>query len=166
MYNVLDIAIYTINYSHEKSASITNLKLQKILYYTQAAFLVEKGMRCFEAAIMAWAFGPVIPEVYQEYKRYGREEIPTQRSREELCFNEKKFGIIRKKIEIEKEIKGIDKEIIDNVIEAYADIRDPFELVRKTHEEDPWVNASKNEEISCDIIEKYYSKNPRKIYGQ
>ena len=37
MYNVLDVAIYVINYAHDTGCgeSMNNLKLQKILYYIQ-----------------------------------------------------------------------------------------------------------------------------------
>ena len=50
MYNVLDVAIYVINYAHDADCgeSMSNLKLQKILYYIQAAFLVEKNRECFK----------------------------------------------------------------------------------------------------------------------
>ena len=77
MYNVLDVAIYVINYAHDADCgeSMSNLKLQKILYYIQAAFLVEKNRECFKAVIIAGEFGPVIPEVYQKYKIYGRRGI-------------------------------------------------------------------------------------------
>ena len=49
MYNVLDVAIYVINYAYDAGCgeSMSNLKLQKILYYIQAAFLVEKNRECF-----------------------------------------------------------------------------------------------------------------------
>ena len=44
MYNVLDVAIYVINYAHDADygESMSNLKLQKILYYIQAAFSGRK----------------------------------------------------------------------------------------------------------------------------
>ena len=67
MYNVLDISKYVINYSHDIGASITNLKLQKILYYIQAAFLVNKQEKCFAEPIVAWEFGPVSVETYNQY---------------------------------------------------------------------------------------------------
>ena len=53
MYNVLDVAIYVINYAYDAGCgeSMSNLKLQKILYYIQAAFLVEKNRECFKAVI-------------------------------------------------------------------------------------------------------------------
>lgn len=86
MYNVLDVAIYVINYAHDTGCgeSMSNLKLQKILYYIQVAFLLKKNKECFKAVIIAGEFGPVIPEVYQKYKIYGRRGIPKQENRKVL----------------------------------------------------------------------------------
>lgn len=99
MYNVLDVAIYVINYAHDADygESMSNLKLQKILYYIQAAFLVEKNRECFKAVIIAGEFGPVIPEVYQKYKIYGRRGIPKQENRKVLQLDCEKMRIIKKR---------------------------------------------------------------------
>ena len=39
MYNVLDVCRFIINHCDEKDYSLSNLKLQKILYFIQAYFL-------------------------------------------------------------------------------------------------------------------------------
>ena len=64
-----------------------------------------------------------------------------------------------------KKIDNVTKKIISKVVDSYSQIRNPFELVRKTHEEDPWKNTDLNQEIECDEIRKYYEKQPEKIYG-
>ncbi len=46
-YNVIDISSYIIEYSNEIGSPVSNLKLQKLLYYSQAAMLVELGQKCF-----------------------------------------------------------------------------------------------------------------------
>ena len=71
MYRALDVARYIIKRCHMQQKSISNLKLQKILYFVQAEFLVTTGRKCFSDAIEAWDFGPVVPEVYHHYKAYG-----------------------------------------------------------------------------------------------
>ena len=100
MYNVLDVAIYVINYAHDTGCgeSMSNLKLQKILYYIQVAFLLKKNKECFKAVIIAGEFGPVIPEVYQKYKIYGRRGIPKQENRKVLQLDCEKMRIIKKEI--------------------------------------------------------------------
>lgn len=77
MYNVLDVCRYVINYSNDKDYIISNLKLQKILYFIQAYFLINKNNACFKEIIEAWDFGPVIPKAYSEYKQYGGGHIPS-----------------------------------------------------------------------------------------
>ena len=64
MYSAIDIARYIIWYCKNHGYTISNLKLQKILYFVQAEFLVSAGAPCFYQDIEAWDFGPVIPEVY------------------------------------------------------------------------------------------------------
>lgn len=56
MNNALDVARYVINYSNEKEYGISNLKLQKVLYFIQACYLIsdlEQGP-CFSERIEAW----------------------------------------------------------------------------------------------------------------
>ena len=122
MYNVLDVAIYVINYAHDADygESMSNLKLQKILYYIQAAFLVEKNRECFKAVIIAGEFGPVIPEVYQKYKIYGRRGIPKQENRKVLQLDCEKMRIIKKEI---AEISSGYKRLIEKVVDTYAEIK-------------------------------------------
>jgi uncharacterized phage-associated protein len=60
-----------------KSLPVDNLKLQKLLYYSQAVHLVLNDKRpLFPEAIEAWDYGPVVPPVYREYKQYGFDVIP------------------------------------------------------------------------------------------
>ena len=54
-YKVLDVCKYVIDYSNEKEYGISNLKLQKILYFIQAYFLIKQPSRCcFDDKIEAW----------------------------------------------------------------------------------------------------------------
>ena len=45
-YSVIDISTYIIGYSNKIDSPVSNLKLQKLLYYSQAAMLVETGEKC------------------------------------------------------------------------------------------------------------------------
>ena len=66
-YRVDTIANYVIRYSNKHNLDVSNLKLQKILYFIQAQFLVNHDRPCFGAKIEAWSFGPVVPTIYNEY---------------------------------------------------------------------------------------------------
>lgn len=69
-YDVIEICNYIISYCNRKDYPISNLKLQKILYFLQAYFLVVTGRSCFPEPIEAWEFGPVVPVAYKCWSAY------------------------------------------------------------------------------------------------
>lgn len=69
--SALEVAKYVINHEHKEGRPITNLRLQKLLYFVQAKILVETGNPCFDDEMEAWDFGPVVPSVYHNYKFFG-----------------------------------------------------------------------------------------------
>lgn len=76
-FTAIDVARHIVNYVNQNGGVISNLKLQKILYFIQGTYLSTAGKLCFPDLIHAWEFGPVIPEVYYEFKRFGSNSIPT-----------------------------------------------------------------------------------------
>ena len=137
-YNALDVAHYIVKYSNEHNYEISNLKLQELLYFVQALFLVMSNgtIPCFKEEIEAWPFGPVIPKVYDEYKIYGSLEIP---------YSKAKY-ILNKSLELEEYvydeniISENDKLNINKVIEHFKD-KSTYELVNLIHNQDPWKNV-------------------------
>jgi uncharacterized phage-associated protein len=61
-----------------KIRDVTNLKLQKLLYFAYGVHLSLYNEKLFTAPIQAWQLGPVIPCVYQEFKDYGKNPISLQ----------------------------------------------------------------------------------------
>ena len=61
--------------NHETGDLMTDLKLQKMLYFAQCWHLVRYGKPLFDSRIEAWEHGPVVPVVYSEYKQYGRKPL-------------------------------------------------------------------------------------------
>jgi len=60
----------------ERDASpIDQMKLQKLLFYAHAWYLAIKGVPLFDEDFQAWAWGPVIPDIYNETRRYGRNPV-------------------------------------------------------------------------------------------
>lgn len=55
---------------------VTHLKLQKLLYFAQAAHLSLFGTPLFADDIEAWALGPVVPSVYRVFARFNDSVIP------------------------------------------------------------------------------------------
>lgn len=110
MYGALEIAKYVINKCTEDGCTISNLQLQKILYYIQKEFLTRDKI-AFLDDIQAWQFGPVVPNVYGRYCMYGSMRI------------EEHYSV---------QISNCDKKIIDEVIVKKRAVF-PWDLVDETH---------------------------------
>lgn len=67
----LQLAEYTIRRAVEKETPITNLKLQKTLYYIQGYSLRVFDSPAFDETISHWQYGPVVPIVYFTYSTNG-----------------------------------------------------------------------------------------------
>ncbi|KWT74722.1 Panacea domain-containing protein [Candidatus Magnetominusculus xianensis] len=81
VYTCFDIADYFLfkaakEDDDEEEALLSNLKLQKLVYYAQGLYLNIFRRPLFNESIQAWTYGPVIPELYQKYKNYGKKSIP------------------------------------------------------------------------------------------
>lgn len=77
MYPALDVARYFIAMTDGDSGEgLTNLKLQKLLYYAQGTHLALTGTPLFPEDVEAWLHGPVVPQVYQRFKPHGTNAIP------------------------------------------------------------------------------------------
>ncbi len=116
---------------------ITNLKLQKLLYFVQALCLMIFGERAFPEKILAWSYGPVVNEVYQKYKKNHSGELSYNGSCKNLST-----GLL---------------EVIKRVINSYGSY-DVNKLIDFTHEEEPWKATNINDEISLSLIKDYYNK--------
>lgn len=152
-YSAMDIARYVVNYANEQEMIVSNLKLQKILYFIQMEFLIERKAICFKDDIEAWDFGPVVPAVYREFKKYGALNIPKI-----IHYYDDSDGVWNvKKIEYKPQICEQDRRIIDSVINECSNYS-ASQLVEITHQQTPWIKAyqkGKNSVISIDSINTF-----------
>ena len=111
MYAAIDLSKYIVLKCIKDGHPISNLQLQKILFYIQKDFL-SKGKIAFADDIEAWQFGPVVPDVYYYFCGFGAMPI----------------SIMQGEYTIEEQ----DKAIVDEIIETKR-ILDPWELVAETH---------------------------------
>ncbi len=118
MYNAHEIALYVINWCHEHGFIITNLKLQKLLYFLQGENCRVRHSRLISDDFYAWQLGPVIPEVYYEFAMYSSSEIPEQKS-------------------LIPSFPEEEKSLIDRVLSKYA-VKSTWDLVDISHSQDPW----------------------------
>lgn len=114
-YDVLEVSRHIINYSNRMRYGVSNLKLQKLLYFVQAYFLAftESGTPCFKEKIEAWDFGPVVPNVYYYFCGYGAMKI--------MNYYDEDFSLNYE-----------DRQIIDKIIIEKRDM-DPWQLVEETY---------------------------------
>ncbi len=70
-YEVGAAANFMIGRSLRRRKYITHLKLQKLVYISYGFYLARTNSSLFEEDIEAWRLGPVIPELYHEFKRFG-----------------------------------------------------------------------------------------------
>lgn len=156
MYDVLTVSRYIVNYSNEKGYGISNLKLQKILYFVQAWFLIEVKEPCFKEEIEAWEFGPVVPVVYHEFKRFGSSYIPTVKSY--FNVNENNIWDVEREKFNDKLIKENDKKIINAVVDKFSECSANY-LVKVTHKQKPWKDAyakGSNSKITQESLRSYF----------
>lgn len=157
MYNVLVVSSYIIKRCNELGYEISNLKLQKLLYFVQAIFLINKNVPCFKEAIEAWDLGPVVPVAYQAFKKYGSRSIPPVKYsyyiEDGKLWDAKKMHFEDNVIE-----NNIDRLLIETVIKKFAS-RSSSELVSLTHNQKPWretYQSHRNNVISIDKIKEYF----------
>ncbi len=117
---------------------ITNLKLQKVLYFVQAYSLSKLGKSLFTDKIEAWEYGPVVPSVYRKYKEKKSDPIISEEDKSSLSEE--------------------DKEIVQKVWNTFGGYS-ASRLVDITHAHTPWKQASKStiKLISDKALKEYYA---------
>lgn len=149
---VFIIADYFISKDNKNKIGLTNKKLQKLLYYAQAWYLVHKNKRLFREDIEAWIHGPAIPKVYFEYKKFGYNNILKE-------VDEKDLSSLSKE----------EREILDAVWEVYGKYdADYLELL--THNEEPWIKTrngiapyeSSDRVIDPQLMKDFYGRQVQK----
>lgn len=161
-YEALDVANYIVNYCIDIEQPVSNLKLQKLLYYVQAASLVEENRPMFNDEICAWTYGPVVERVYHEFKSYANMNISDYVTGREINYG---FDY-DDQYDPYDAIEESDGDVIQKVVKSYQGTS-PLDMVRKTHNEEPWKNAYNMDEpvINKEIIKQYYDLNRSLIYG-
>ena len=133
-----DVADYFLAQQDEESGdTISNLKLQKLVYYAQGFHLAMYGEALFSEPIEAWIHGPVVPELYQRFKQFGSGAIapPTQ-------IDYSKYG---------KQTK----DLLNEVYSVYGQFSG-WKLRNMTHDEAPWANTPKNGVIPHTAMVEYF----------
>jgi len=115
------VAKYFIWKASKEGRSITNKKLQKLLYYAQGWYLALKDKPLFKEDIQAWVHGPAIPSIYDQYKGFG-------------------YGNINIPIDVNEISSLKDDDLLNEVWKVYGKY-DAEYLETLTHNDKPWQKA-------------------------
>lgn len=116
---------------------ISNLKLQKLVYYAQGFHLAMHGSPLFNEEILAWEHGPVVESLYHIYKDFGSSAIPVPEN-----FND-------------EVLTTQEKELLKEVFEVYGQFS-AWKLRNMTHSEQPWIETKRNHPISNEVMAAYF----------
>jgi len=136
-YSAKDIANYFL-YKAEKATEedqelISNLKLQKLVYYAQGLYIAIYDEPLFVDKIEAWTYGPVIPNLYHYYKDNGSEGIHADASFDHLTIDE-------------------DTRIfLDDVYDVFGQFS-AIQLMKYTHSDHCWIDAGIGNEITFEAM--------------
>lgn len=75
MYKAIDVAKLVVNVCADNGHPVTNLKLQKILYFMWLDWYKKRKEYLFDDRIEAWHYGPVVPSVYLRYRAFLADPI-------------------------------------------------------------------------------------------
>lgn len=138
MLTSLDVAEYFISMQTDDAGdAISNLKLQKLLYYAQGYSLVLRKKPLFEDDFQAWEHGPVIPAIYRRFSKYHSGAIPKSEN-----FSLKKYS-------------AEEREFLDDIYYTYAQFS-AWALREMSHQTTPWKEAARNEIISRESMTQFF----------
>lgn len=154
MSKVNQVTNYFIYLSNKEGQNdLTNKKLQKLLYYSQAWSLALRKKELFRENFEAWIHGPAIPSVYQKFKEFGSSAIA-------LDVTSENFSGLNTQ----------ETQLLDEVWRVYGKY-DAAYLELLTHSEGPWQRArngaspyeASNSNISKKDMMEYYEQKTKKI---
>lgn len=138
MKSAQDIANFFLSHSYGgEMDDLTNLKLQKLLYYTQGYALAYLARPLFSDQITAWRHGPVVESVYHSYKQYGKTPLPALQNYSLSNFDQDEIFVINK------------------VASTYGQYS-PWRLRNMTHQENPWLITPQDCYIDHNEIRNYF----------
>ncbi len=140
MCTVFDVADYFLaQQSVECGDTISNLKLQKLVYYSQGFSLASLNAPLFTEQIQAWEHGPVVPCLWRKYKSFGAGSIPKPQP------GEVNFDVFSKD----------QKDLLGEVWKVLGQFS-AWKLRNMTHIEPPWKDTPRNAIIKRKCMKAYF----------
>lgn len=137
-YNAIDIAKKIVCKTDvEHGDTLSNLKLQKLLYYMQGFHLAFFDEPFFNEPIEAWTYGPVVPVVFQEFKKYKKRSINPDNYRDDLVLT------------------ADEQQMFDMVYSEYNRYS-AVALMNMTHSEGPWKDHGIGDVITNEELRAFF----------
>lgn len=141
--SVFDVAKYILE---KLNKPCSTMKLQKLVYYCQAWFLVWEDRPLFDEKIEAWSNGPVIRRLFNFHRG---------------VYTINKYWLT---LGSSSKLSELQKEDINSVLDFYGKKSSQW-LIDQTHSEQPWIQArvglapfeKGDREISRESMVDYYS---------
>lgn len=137
--DILNLFLRLQSIDEDSGDVITNLKAQKLLYYTQGISMVKLGRPMFDDDFVAWQHGPVIVSVYDKLKKFKSGQIELRDSLNIDDFSEDELNVIV------------------SVYKTFGQFS-AWKLRDMTHEEAPWKNVNIGEPITKESIQAFFSE--------
>jgi uncharacterized phage-associated protein len=153
-YSASLIAYAFVKKAIESGNPVTQMKLQKLVYFAHGLHLASYDEPLISEYFQAWKYGPVVPAIYQEYKYYGSSPIATT----DL------LSISYNVSDVEDELTTIDVNATQSINTTWNALKlmSATQLSNWTHKESsPWaINYEEgvNEKIIPDTEIKQYFK--------
>jgi uncharacterized phage-associated protein len=151
MYDINDVCDFVILRANaDEVIPLSNLKLQKLLFYIQAWHLAFYKEPFFKGKFQAWVHGPVNREIYERF-----------REKKWLYSDITKSDVLRSDPETSFAVADIDH--MNNVLEVYLRFTG-MQLESLTHSEEPWIQTRKGyspfalceKEIDEELMKDFY----------
>ncbi len=153
-YSAKAVANEFLALAKEDGEELTPMQLQKLVYFAYGWYLAITGERLLNERVEAWQWGPVIPSLYSEFKKFGSEPITDMaRDMTSRPFRVRSGNPLK---------DGQALMVIKRVWEIYGKYT-AAQLSGMTHEPNsPWSRTPekdiKGTDISDDLIADYFRK--------
>jgi len=138
------------------------MALQKILYFADGKYLAARRRPLFDSRIEAWDYGPVVPDVYHEFKRFSSSPITEKASILEADGDVRYWRWVTPDLPLVPETAS-DRAFLDKIWSEYGR-RSAVDLMRESHEpKGPWAEVyarwGRHIEIPPETMLAYFSQH-------
>jgi uncharacterized phage-associated protein len=159
-YDVREIANLVLDFGEQAGIEMTNITINKIVFFLHAWYLVKTGNPLISAKIEAWSYGPVFRELYSEFKRFGKDPITIRATRRNPETAEKELCVAQ--------LSEQDAGFLEELMRRYAPLS-ASKLIELSHVAGgPWDQvynyagpSNPGMHISDDLIREYFQTQTR-----